>query len=427
MKILHLNTHQFGGAARAVHRLHAGLRRLGHDSILFLPNWSTADPDVMELNHGSSLLTRLARRVRRRRIHGSFARYQARPDGYELFSDDRSEYGPELPRQLPRSDVIHLHWVAGFVDYTSFFARALIQTPVVWSLHDMNAFTGGCHYDDGCGKYAASCGACPQLGSREEDDLSRQIWRRKREALAGLRPGGLHIVANCQWLAAEAARSSVLQGHPVSLIPYGLDVETFAPRDRLHARSVLGVPADAAVVLFVADIVTNRRKGFAVLAEALAGLSRPPNLFLLSLGSGTPALSAGMPHIHFGHVAGDRLLSVIYSAADVFVIPSLQDAFPQTALEAIACGTPVIGSAVGGIPDIVRPGVTGYLVPPRDARALGAVIAELLENPARRAEMSANCRRIAGEEYSLEVQARRYAQLYEKVLADFRREEFARV
>ena len=425
---MHLNTLQFGGAARAVHRLHAGLRRLGHDSILFLPNRSTADPDVMELNHGSSLLTRLARRVRRQGIHRSFAAYKAtRPEGYELFSDDRSEYVSELPRQLPRSDVINLHWVAGFVDYASFFVRVHQHTPVVWSLHDMNVFTGGCHIDYGCGKYAAACGACPQLGSNDEQDLSRQIWRRKREALAGIRPGRLHIVPVSAWLAAEAARSSLLRNLPMTVIHCGLDVETFAPRDRLHARSVLGMPADAAVVLFVADIATSRLKGFAILAEALRGVSGSSSPFLLSVGGGTPALPAGMPHIHFGHVAGDRLLSVIYSAADVFVIPSLQDAFPQTALEAIACGTPIIGSAVGGIPEIVQHGTTGYLVPPRDPRALGAAIAELFENPAKRAEMSANCRRIAVEEYSLEVPARRYAQLYENVLADSRREEFARV
>jgi glycosyltransferase involved in cell wall biosynthesis len=125
----------------------------------------------------------------------------------------------------------------------------------------------------------------------------------------------------------------------------------------------------------------------------------------------------GIPHLHLGHVGHERLVSLVYNTADVFVIPSWQENFPQTALEAVACGIPAIGFEVGGIPDIIRPDITGLLVPLKDVAALAAAIAELLRDPDRRARIAANCRRIAMQEYSLELQAQRYVDLYRSVLA----------
>jgi glycosyltransferase involved in cell wall biosynthesis len=201
----------------------------------------------------------------------------------------------------------------------------------------------------------------------------------------------------------------------MTVIPLGLNIGDFAPRHRCLARNVLGVPQNARVILFAAEVVDNRRKGFTLLAQALAGLADLPNLFMISLGRGKPAIDGQFPHMPLGHISDDRWLSLVYSAADVFVLPSLQEAFGQTALEALACGTPVVGFAVGGIPDIVRQGVTGLLVPPQDVVALRAAIAALLRDATGRAQMAANCRRIAVEEYALEVQAQRYVELYQQL------------
>jgi len=153
-----------------------------------------------------------------------------------------------------------------------------------------------------------------------------------------------------------------------------------------------------------------------LLIQALNGLESVSNFFLLSFGSGAPTIDAKIPHLHIGPIDNDRLLPLAFSAADVFVIPSLQEAFGQTALEAMACGTPIIGFAVGGIPDIVQPGITGLLVPPQDMTALRGAVIQLLEDPERRAKMSENCRRIAVEKFELSAQARRYVELYETIL-----------
>jgi glycosyltransferase involved in cell wall biosynthesis len=418
MMVLHLSTYHFqGGAARAAHRLHRGLLRQGHESLMFVAVKGSEDPAVTAYEPARDLCSRLRRSLRRKQITRSLDRYLlSRPDGYELFSDYRSEYGSDLPYQLPDCDVINVHWIAGLVDYGTFFDRVSAQIPIVWTLHDMNPFTGGCHYDLGCGRYSEGCGVCPQLGSIDPGDLSHRIWKHKQRIFERIEPSRLHIVSPSHWLAGESSHSALMGKYPVSIIPHGLEIDDFARRDRSVARDTLKVPEDAKVVLFAANEVGVRRKGFDLLAQALSRLESISRLLLVSLGEGRPALNTQVPHLHLGYIDNDRFLSLVYSAADVLIIPSTQEAFGQTALEAMACGIPIVGFAVGGIPDIVRPGITGLLAPLEDVRALAAAIEELVNNDAKREEMSSNCRRIAIQEYALEVQANRYVELYEKML-----------
>jgi glycosyltransferase involved in cell wall biosynthesis len=406
------------GAAIGTYRLHRGLKRLGIGSRMFVAEKYTDDPDVIRFEPPRDLGSRLRRRLRRTLITRSMARYShARSPGLETFSDNRSQYGAEVLAQLPACDVVHLHAMLNFIDYRAFLSRVPTRTPVVRTLRDISFFTGGCHANGACEKYTARCGACPQLGSRDERDLSRRIWERKRAAFESVAPGRLHIVATSTWTAREAKRSTLLRHFPITVIPNALDTETFCPKDRLWARSILGIPECARVVLFVAEPITRRLKGFALLVEALQTLRHMPGLLLVSVGSGHPPIKVDVPYLNLGHIGHERLRSAVYSAADVFVIPSSQEAFGQTALEAIACGTPVIGFAVGGIVDTVRPGATGVLVPAGDVRALGVAISDLLDDPITRSKMAVECRRIAVEEYALEIQALRYAALYRALLA----------
>lgn len=417
MKILLINTNDgSGGAARAVCRLHTGLHRLDQDSTLFVARRNSNDVMVKAFSPTMDLFSRLRRRLYLEWINRNYTKYRSRPEGYELFSDARTQYGAAPLSQLPPCDVINLHWVAGFVDYEAFLDQIPKHIPIVWTLHDMNPFTGGCHYDHHCGRYRNRCGSCPQLASDDERDLSRRIWERKQRTFARIAPDRLHIVTPSHWLAREAGHSTLLGRFPISVIPNSLDTDVFVPREREMARAALEIPQEAAVLLFVSDWTGDRRKGFMLLAQALAGLSNLSDIFLLSLGKGEPDLEISIPHRHLGHLEDDRLMALVYSAADLFVIPSLQDNLPNTVLESLACGTPVVGFDVGGIPDMVRPGVTGLLAPIGDVDGLREAIVELLRNPAMRAEMTGNCRRIAVEEYALKVQARHYLQLYQSML-----------
>jgi len=421
MKILHLSTSDHEGAHGAAYRVHSALRRRGHESKMLVVNKGRDDPTISSFAQSTDLLSRIRRRARRGLIARDFSRYRpTRPGGLERFSDDRSPFAGEFARSLPECDVINLHWVADFIDYGAFFKNVARRVPVVWRLADLNAFTGGCHYDGGCTRFLAGCGACPQLGSTDPSDLSHVIWTRKRLALRSVDPAGLHIVATSRWLADQAKQSSLLARFPVSIIPNMIDPEVFAPRDRRLARQVLGVPNDARVVLFVSQSTTNTRKGLPLLTEAVETPPLIDNLVLVSVGSGKPVLSTRIRHVHLGHVANERLLSLIYSAADLFVIPSLQETFGQTVLEAMACGVPVVGFDVGGIPDMVRPGKTGLLAPVGDTVALRRAIADLLDAQAIREAMAEECRRVIVEEYAFDVLADRYAALYHQMLAAHR-------
>jgi len=178
---------------------------------------------------------------------------------------------------------------------------------------------------------------------------------------------------------------------------------------------MIGVPQGARAILFIADGLHVPRKGLHLLVDAIAGGNNGGDLFLVCVGPGFPPDLRRFPHKQLDAVRDDNVLSHIYSAADVLVVPSLQENLPNTAVEAISCGTPVAGFAVGGIPDIVRPGLTGSLARPADTIDLRRAIMELLGARDRKA-MSENCRRIALDEFSLERQARSYVEIYEQML-----------
>ena len=261
---------------------------------------TTEDPSVVAIKRPLNLMSRVRRGFRQYQIAQDFAHHEGtRPSGYDLFTDDRSEFGSALVSQIPPCDVINLHWVPGFLDYEMFFRNVPIKTPVVWTLHDMNPFTGGCHYDLGCERYVDHCKRCPQLGSTTENDLSFKIWERKRGVFSRISRSRLHIVTPSKWLAKEVKRSPILGEFPVSVIPYGLNLDDFVPKDRFAIRDLLGIPQDAMVVLFVAERPDNRRKGFSLLIDALnRAADAVPSLFLLSLGDGRPQAKVKIPWMH---------------------------------------------------------------------------------------------------------------------------------
>lgn len=416
MKVVHISTHDVaGGAARAASRVHEGLLGIGVDSTMLVAVRAGRAPGVELVQIDRSLVARVRRRGRKMRRIADWQRHAASvPAGFERFSDDRTELGRDLVRQLPAADILHLHWVADLVDYGTFFPRIGNRTPLVWTLHDMNPMTGGCHYDAGCGRFTGRCGACPQLGSDEERDLSRRVWSRKQEALRSIPSGNLHIVTGSGWLAEEAQRSTLLRRFPVSTFHYGIDADVYRPRERVSARASLGIDPSARVLLFVADSLDNRRKGFSFLVDALKRLPPALPVCLVSIGRGAPEVPACRgPVVHVGYVDDDTTLSTVYSAADLFVMPSIQEAYGQTALEAMACGTPVVGFEAGGIRDVIRDGETGLVVRTGDAEALASAVATLLGDPARLARMRARCREVVLTEHSMRSEAERYLALYE--------------
>jgi glycosyltransferase involved in cell wall biosynthesis len=417
MRITHLSTtDQAGGAARAAYRLHQGLLQIGCDSKMLVQRKITSDLSVSEFVPPRDLPTRLRRAVLGRYLARHRRALEALPQGATIFTEDRSEHGADVLDQLPGQEILNLHWCSGFFDYQTFFRKVPRPLPMVWTLHDMNAFTGGCHFDHACGKFAASCGTCPQLGSHKGNDFSAQCLQRKKNALEKIPAGRLHVVTPSRWMAGEAKKSSVLGKFDVSVIPYGLDTHVFRPMDKLQARRLFGIAADAKVILFIADSLEEKRKGLDKLLLALEGLDSQTGLHLVSLGRGVQMPSVKVPVKSLGFVRDDAEVAMAYSAADLFVAPSLQDNFPNTILEAFACGIPVISFAAGGCVEQVEHGRTGLLVPVGDHAQLRQAITGLLDNAAMRAAMSPACRQTAVDKYSLRLQAEQYQLLYQKMV-----------
>jgi glycosyltransferase involved in cell wall biosynthesis len=411
MRVLHLSTSdRLGGAAIAAYRQHQALRSAGIESRMLVKTRVTDDPEVQSFQAPIGFHYRLPRVLRRYYLKAVLRQ----PIAWQPFSDDRSEYGGSETERLPPHEVINFHWTAGFVDQPSFFRRLAPNTPVVITMHDMNPFTGGCHYDMGCGRFIEKCGRCPQLESAADGDFSRKIWSRKFRAYESWSSRRIRFVADSHWLARQASSSSLLRRFPISTIHYGVDTKIFRPFDRAFARQALGIPAESRVVMFAADSVENERKGGRYLAEALAQIKLP--LFLVTAGGGH--LPAGHPRqtLHLGNVDCEHVMALAYNTADVFVIPSIHEAFGQTALEAAACGIPVVGFDTGGIPDIVLHGKTGILCPVKDAQALREAIELLLINDDMRKAMGTRAGDYVEQEFTFPIQAGKYNELYSELL-----------
>ncbi len=418
MRIVHLSASDLaGGAARAAFRLHRALSDQGIDSRMLVRSRRSLDDRVIPVGHARGVGAKVKSRWIDRTVRKAARRYaRTRPAGFDPFTDDRCGAGEHLLRMLPDCDIINLHWVKGLIDFRRFFAGLPPRVRIVWTLHDMNALTGGCHYDHECGRFMTGCGACPQLGSTDANDLSAAVFARKRAAFEQIDADRMRIVTPSRWLAGLAERSPLLGRFNVEVIPNGIDTDAFAPRDRILARRTLGLPEGAKVLAFVAHGLEGRRKGFDLLQRTLANIADVPGLHLLSAGAMHELHNIPVPHLSLGPVDQERLLSLVYSAADVFVIPSLQDNLPNTVIESLACGTPVVGFDVGGIPEMVEPGRTGWLAPVGDAAALADAIAAALEHADTLPAMARTCRAAAVDRYDLSVQAQNYTRFYRAIL-----------
>lgn len=414
MKILHLSTFDtIGGAARAAYRVHQGLRSLGADSWMLVQKSASGDRTVLA---PKTLLGQVAGRLRAE-IDGLALRPYPHVNK-SVFDIQRTpnRISPRIQQLNP--DIVNLHWILN--SYLPIESLTRISKPIVWTLMDMWPFTGGCHYTQECDRYTQACGSCPHLGSTSENDLSRRTWQRKAKAWKDL---NLTIVSPTQWLAECARASTLFKDLRIEIIPFCLDTQTYKPIDRQAARSALNLPPDKKLILFGAISATqDRRKGFQLLQPALQQLAQTElnsQAEVVVFGSFKPEfpVDLGFPARYLGHLSDDVTLALAYSAADVFVAPSLQEAFGQTASEAMACGTPVVAFKGTGLADIVDHQHNGYLANPFEIEDLAQGIRWILEHSDSEQSLRVAARQKAEHAFSLELQACRYLELYQDLLA----------
>jgi len=414
MKVLLLSTSDIeGGAARAAYRLHEGLQQRNVNSQILVRTKSSDDPKVIgpknkiqdQLGHLRTTLDNLPLRLHPTRKSEVYS--------LEWFPDTIiSKVAPIKP------DLINLHWIGyGFVKIETI---AKLNKPIVWTLHDMWAFTGGCHYSLDCDRYTNSCGACPQLCSDKNWDLSHWVWQRKAKAWKNI---NLTLVTPSLWLAKCANSSSLFKDFRVEVIPNGLDINTYKPVNRILARELLNLPTDKQLILFGAMSATSdRRKGFHLLQLTLQSLSKSgwqDKIELVIVGSSRPSepLDLGFKTSYLGKLSDDISLALVYAAADVFVAPSIQDNLPNTVMEAIACGTPCVAFDIGGMPDMIEHQQNGYLAKPYQIEDLAKGIAWVLENKERHQKLCDRAREKAKQEFTQQQQAKRYLSLFTEIVA----------
>ena len=412
MKVVLLNSSDSeGGAARAAYRLHQGLQEIGVFSQMLVKRKKSGERNVLLSQKG---------------IANKFDKIISTISNSPLRLYPERNRGIFSPQWLPDSlaakvakiqpDIINLHWVCG--GYMQVESVPKFNKPLVWTLHDMWAFTGGCHYSEECDRYTKSCGSCPQLHSSKDSDLSRWVWQRKAQAWKNL---NLTLVTPSHWLAECAKSSSLLQEYPVNVIANGLDPEVYKPLNRLMLRESLNLPQNKQLVLFGAMQGTEDRwKGFPLLVPALQSLSKSEwqdKIELLIFGSSQPEnpINVGFKTHYLGRLK-DESLAKVYAAADVMVVPSRYETFGQTASEALACGTPVVAFDVTGLKDIVDQQQNGYLAKPYETEDLARGIAWVLEDPDRHQKLCRSARLKVEEKFTLQVQARAYKNLYEEIL-----------
>lgn len=435
-----------GGAERIAVLLRREYEALGADAALAVGFRRGDDPGVRALDHAAHAPSAWQRFwwQRHRALQPWFGRTRwartmlrltqtlAAPRGAWERSCGREDNDFPAARGLaqlrdPAPQIVHLHNLhGGYFDLRVLpgLSRAM---PVVWTLHDAWALSGHCAHSLGCERWKTGCGACPDLSIYPaiRRDATARNWRQKRDIF---RAAQLCVATPSRWLMQRVEQSQLgAAAAATRTIPNGVPLDTFKPGEKTAARRALGLPDDAEILLFAANGVRrNSFKDFAALDAAARMLAtrRPGGkLALLALGEPDAGADRGAPLIRFVAPVGDPLrMALYYRAADVYLHAARADTFPNTILEALACGLPVVATAVGGIPEQIRcveSGVerpTGLLTPPADPAGLADAVERILRDKPLHARLSENAARDARERFDMRRCARAYLDWFDELL-----------
>lgn len=417
MKILHINTFDQGGAAIAAIRLHKALLTNGIDSsILFLKRRDNSIPNSIqffeEASHYKSALKRLFNlfwekvSFRFSKEYSNWQKLLNKPKGFELFSFNPTDIDITKHPAYKNADIIHLHWTAGFLDY-NFFEKN--DKPIVWTLHDMNPFTGGCHYSSGCEKYKTECRDCPQLQNTKNPD---NAFIDQKYKLSFVKNQQIIITAPSIWLRDCSKNSTIFKDLLHLHIPYSLSMSIFNIRNKEFSRSVFNLPLDKKILLFVSDSIENKRKGFDLLLDAIKNLN-DPDILICAIGEQNQSI---LPEnvVFLGRITDQRLIALAYSAADLFVLPSIEDNLPNVMLESLACGIPIVTFPVGGMLDVIETGFNGILANKISSESLADALNDFIGN--KYVFDRNNIRQNTIDKFSPSIQSNKYLDVYKNLI-----------
>ncbi|WP_299062899.1 glycosyltransferase family 4 protein [uncultured Polaribacter sp.] len=408
MKILIVNfTDVAGGAARAAKRLHTSLLTENVNAKMFVQIKESSDKDVI-----SPKTTFKKKLVKLQAILNPIPLKK-----FNNIAPFSVSFSPSfnIAKKINdlSPDIVHLHWVnAGMIKVEDLLK---IKAPIVWTLHDMWPFTGGCHYADTCKLYQKKCGTCLVLNSDKENDVSRKLFIRKQKVYSQIY--NLTIVGLSRWLASAAKESSLFKDKDIVNLPNPIDTSVFRPLDKNKSRVFLGLEKEKKYILFGAMHATSdKRKGHMQLDSALQYL-KDKNVELLIFGGTKPKelqFSGFITH-YLGQISSNESLLALYNAADVMIVPSLEENLSNVIMESLSCGTPVVGFDIGGNGDLISHKENGYLAKPLNVKDLAFGIDWILQNN-ETAILSNFARTKVLENFDNKVVAKKYIELYKSIL-----------
>ena len=412
MRVLIINTSErVGGAAIAANRLMEALKKNGVKVKMLVRDKQTDHLTVLPVGHNWTQPFKFAWERLCIFIANCFSRKN-------LFQVDIANTGTDVTQltEFQRADVIHLHWVnQGFLSLSNINKIIHAGKPVVITMHDQWYFTGICHYSGDCQKYKELCQHCELMKCTLFGDLAKQVFLKKEKMYSNAR---LTFVGCSQWMADLAKTSRLTQGHKVVSIPNAINTERFLPMDKAEARRAFRLPQDKQLLLFGCQRITDERKGFTLLVEALQLIKKThPDVAqateVVVVGGQAEYVRKQVPFdiIPVNYVSDPQRMVMLYNAVDVYVTPSLQDNLPNTIMEALACGTPCVGFKVGGIPEMIDHKKNGYVATYKDAQdfADGILWTLAADHPT----LSRQARNKVMTTYSENAVARKFIDVYE--------------
>jgi len=389
----------FGGAALVALRLHKAYNRQGHNPVMLVGNKLSEDKKMISIRDPKD----------------NFFWEICSREGLQYWKY-LSSFEIPMKAEFEQADILQFHNIHG--DYFSYQALPGLTRlkPAVWTLHDMQSFTGHCAFSLDCGKWETGCGECPLLGAYPalEKDTTALLWKNKKEIYART---AVEIVVPSKWLY-DTVKKSILAEKDIHLIYNGIDTTVFRPRPKAEMRKKLNIdPGRTVLLTSAAGGTTNPQKGGAYLLDALRNIKIEADVVLVSVGDKDASHDIkGVKWMNTGHIFGEEAIAEWYCAADLFLFPSVADNCPLVILEAMACGLPVVTFDTGGIPELVRHMETGYVAKHRDVDDFVKGLEIFISNEGLRKSTGNRARAIAEKDFTVDKMAASYLELYYDVI-----------
>lgn len=410
MRVFHFNTASAGGAAATMVELHKGLNLTGFESHYKTRDGSSGGDGMVSVGTGGRI-GMLSERIRKRLYR------EVMKGGHNLFTSPRGGFKTPVLIDLRRGDIVHLHWIQHWLDLPSFLRAIPKEVPIVWTAHDLALFSGGCHIYGGCEGFTDSCSPCPLLKA----PFDRFLGTRGLKSRVSLLGNHTHaFIGNSTWMLEAIHRSRIgKEASLISRISPSIDLTSWTQVERKRAREKLGIRDDVVLLGFGAAEITDLNKNFRGFLDCVRRVAMKENVEALVFGDGSiDVAECPVPIKFLGSIVDPARLSLCYSAMDVMVVPSFFETFGLVAVEAQACGTPVVAYAVGGLTDAVCPLPQGNLVPAYDVEAIADVVLNIARDQTGEANRSETVSQYVRNRFCSSAAAREYSKVYKRLLAE---------